>query len=69
MDAIKKLEHGTAWTKSSWSEGADDCVEIAITPVVGLRDSKDPDGPTLCFNRSEWIAFLKGAKAGEFDIA
>lgn len=32
-----------------------------------LRDSKDPTGPRLPFDAAEWAAFLRAAKAGEFD--
>lgn len=34
---------------------------------VGVRHSKDPDGPVLQFTKEEWYAFLAGAKAGEFN--
>lgn len=45
------------------------CVEVAdVDEGVLIRDSKDPDGPMLSFNRAEWSAFLAGAKAGEFDL-
>lgn len=37
------------------------------TPVILVRDSKDPDGPHLHFTRGEWDAFVNGVKAGEFD--
>jgi Domain of unknown function (DUF397) len=32
-----------------------------------VRDSKDPAGGVLVFTRAEWLAFLGGAKDGEFD--
>jgi hypothetical protein len=35
--------------------------------MVGVRDSKDLNGPVLRFSREEFAAFLAGAKAGEFD--
>jgi hypothetical protein len=34
-----------------------------------MRDSKDQDGPVLCFTVEEWKAFVAGVKAGEFDLA
>ncbi|MFJ4845989.1 DUF397 domain-containing protein [Streptomyces sp. NPDC088733] len=45
--------------KSSFSE-PDDCIEVArpATGPVWVRDSKDPHGPVLAFDRSEWAAFL-----------
>lgn len=57
-----------AWRKSSFSGGGGNCVELApFGDEIGVRDSKDPTGPILRFTRSELLAFLDGAKAGEFD--
>ncbi|MFB4285980.1 DUF397 domain-containing protein [Nonomuraea sp. MTCD27] len=57
------------WSKSSFSGQGDNCVEVADLPHGGraVRDSKDPDGPVLKFTASEWEAFRRGMKAGEFD--
>lgn len=58
------------WKKSSRSNGSggNNCVEVAfLDDGVAVRDSKDPGGPALLFNRAEWAAFLGGAKDGEFD--
>jgi hypothetical protein len=35
--------------------------------MVLVRDSKDPAGPRLAFTAAEWVAFLAGVKACEFD--
>jgi hypothetical protein len=35
--------------------------------MVGVRDSKDPDGTPLHFSPAEVAAFIKGVKRGEFD--
>jgi hypothetical protein len=36
--------------------------------TVAVRDTKDAgSGPVLLFTRTEWEAFLDGAKKGEFD--
>ncbi|MFC0530416.1 DUF397 domain-containing protein [Phytohabitans kaempferiae] len=54
------------WRKSSQSMNGD-CVEFApLAEVVGVRDSKDPTGPVLVFTRSQWRAFVDGAKDGDF---
>lgn len=57
------------WRKSSYSSGNGNCVEIASTETaVGVRDSKQGGhGPTLEFSRSEWDAFIRAIKDGEFD--
>jgi Domain of unknown function (DUF397) len=33
---------------------------------VGVRDSKDPQGPILSFTSAEWLAFANGMAGGEF---
>lgn len=59
----------TRWIKSSFSEPATQCVELAVADgQVGVRDSKLGDAsPVLSFTPGEFRAFLSGAKAGEFD--
>lgn len=59
------------WFKSSRSDaqGAQ-CVEVAQLPdAVGVRDSKDQDGPVLAFGPDAWRGFVSGVKSGEFDLA
>ncbi len=58
------------WTKSSLSHANGNCVEVTDLPdgQVGMRDSKDANGPVLRFPSEEWRAFLNGARNGEFDI-
>lgn len=49
---------GAEWRKSSYS-GDNACVEIAVAPGrVLMRDSTDPDGPTLAVPGAAWRAFL-----------
>ncbi len=58
------------WQKSSFSGYNGSCFEIARLPSdrIGVRDTKDRgSGPVLVFNQDEWIAFMAGLKAGEFD--
>ncbi len=58
-----------AWFKSSYSSGAEgNCLEAAgLSLEVGIRDSKDKEGPALVFPRSTWTAFVAGVCAGELD--
>jgi hypothetical protein len=57
------------YTKSTFSgDGA--CVEVRLLDdgIVALRDSKDTSKPPHLFSRPEWIAFVAGVRAGEFDL-
>jgi hypothetical protein len=63
--------NGLSWTKSSHCSN-NACVEVAIANEEGdvlVRDAKDPNGPTLRFDSTEWRAFLAGARIGEFDLS
>lgn len=57
------------YTKSSFS-GMGGCVEVRLLNDgnVAVRDSKDPAKPAHEFTPREWAAFLKGVRAGEFDL-
>jgi len=60
---------GFGWVKSSLSFSNGNCVEVTALPSggVGVRNSRDPDGPVLRFTPAEWRAFIGGARLGEFD--
>ncbi|WP_067670333.1 DUF397 domain-containing protein [Nocardia miyunensis] len=62
---------GAKWYKSSRSSSTKDCVEVAHLDegMVGVRDSKNPTGPALVFEPSEWDAFTQGVQGGTFDRA
>lgn len=48
------------WRKSSRSGTRLNCVEIARTSeAVAVRDSKDPNGPTLVVSPATFAHFLK----------
>jgi hypothetical protein len=57
------------WIKSSLSFSNGNCVEVASLTgdEIGVRDSKDSEGPVLRFTSDEWHAFLGGVRNGEFD--
>lgn len=49
------------WRKSSYSGSNGDCVEIGWPAAgVAVRDSKQPNGPTLTFPTDTWRTFLTG---------
>ena len=58
-----------SWVHAAASPDGAQCVEAGRCPHGDwlVRDSKDPAGPVLKFTEAEWDAFLKGARAGEFD--
>jgi hypothetical protein len=59
----------SSWVKSSLSFANGNCVEVANLPngEIGVRDSKNSEGPVLHFTPDEWHAFLGGVRNGEFD--
>lgn len=59
----------TPWAKARRSNNGGNCVELRRNgDRVEVRDTKDAgDGPILRFTRSEFDAFLDGARNGEFD--
>jgi hypothetical protein len=58
----------TPWIKASASTGGTQCVEMRRADgAIEVRDSKNPDGPTLAYTAAEFAAWLDGAKKGEFD--
>ena len=68
-DSPQRPDSGPRWTKSSLSFSNSNCVEVAdlADGQIGMRDSKDPEGPVLRFTPGEWHAFLGGVRNGEFD--
>ena len=57
------------WFTSSFSGGnGDSCVEVAFLPgAVAVRDTKDRTQPAHRYPAADWVAFLAGVRAGEFD--
>ena len=58
-----------AWIKSSLSYANGNCVEVSALEqgTVGVRNSRDREGPVLRFTPAEWRDFLGGVRLGEFD--
>jgi hypothetical protein len=60
----------TVWRKSSRSQGAQNCVEVArLTELTAVRDSKAPTGPALLFTAPQWSSFLVSVKHGRLGVA
>jgi hypothetical protein len=62
--------NGAIWRKSSRSgNNGGNCVEVAnLDQVVAVRDSKNPEGPTLALTRSDWRTFIASVRDGSFDL-
>ncbi|MDH6435707.1 hypothetical protein M2158_004184 [Streptomyces sp. SAI-144] len=53
------------WRKSSYSGGANDCVEIAaLGDHAAVRDSKDIDRVPLLFSKAAMCALVGGVASG-----
>ncbi|MGW3783112.1 DUF397 domain-containing protein [Micromonospora chokoriensis] len=53
------MERDGVWRTSTRSGSEGDCVEVAgFAETVGVRDSKDRQGPVLTFTPSAWTAFV-----------
>ncbi|MFI1017576.1 DUF397 domain-containing protein [Streptomyces sp. NPDC020965] len=57
---IAALTPESAWFKSSYSNDSGGvCVEVAtLTTHVGIRDSKDKQGPALVVPATTWTNFI-----------
>ena len=54
------------WRKSSRTEGANNCVELACCADGGgaVRDSKNRSGPVIALPEAGFVAFLRSVRAG-----
>jgi uncharacterized protein DUF397 len=62
---------GAVWRTSSRSNDQGLCVEVAdnlarTAGLVAVRDSKDPQGPTLAVSPPGWTAFVGAIRVGRF---
>jgi hypothetical protein len=58
-----------AWRISSFSGDQGSCVQMALAADgrIAVRNSNRPEAGTVYFTRREMDAWVRGAKAGEFD--
>jgi phosphoribosyl-AMP cyclohydrolase len=68
-DHVGDLSDDLKWRISSFSGDQGSCVELALARDgrVAVRNSNDRDAGTVFFTRREMEAWVRGAKAGEFD--
>ncbi|WP_328359931.1 DUF397 domain-containing protein [Streptomyces sp. NBC_00445] len=53
------------WFKSSYSDNeGGNCVEVALSTTIHIRDSKVPDGPQLHLTAPAWKAFISAVQPG-----
>ena len=56
-----------SWRTATISGGTN-CVQVkSLDGMIVVGNSRLVDGPFLSYTHDEWIAFLDGAKKGEFD--
>ena len=63
------------WSKSTFSDQGTGCVEVRFAEndndggvFAQVRSSRQPDGPVLVFDRTEWEAFELGMFNHEFEM-
>ncbi|MFC8368247.1 DUF397 domain-containing protein [Streptomyces sp. NPDC057239] len=53
------------WIKSSYSDDeGGNCVEVAVSGAIRIRDSKNPSGPELRIAAPTWSAFVSAVQPG-----
>lgn len=57
------------WRKATASQGSQGCVELAkVAGAIGIRDSKNPEGPKLFIDREAWRDLAGQVSRGELDL-
>jgi hypothetical protein len=68
MSPHDQYQHAT-WRKSSYSQGATQCVEAAaIDGKTAIRDSKDPGGPVLLLGSAQMRALVRAIRTGQLGL-
>jgi hypothetical protein len=50
------------WRKATYSNGGENCVEVANVDGVTVRDTVDRQGPMLTFSAEAWRTFVDRLK-------
>jgi hypothetical protein len=61
-----------AYKKSQRSNSFSNCVEVDLELAegqVGVRDTKDREGPALAFSHDAWASFIAAVKGGQIRSA
>ena len=67
MSHVARQTQQTAWRKATFCQ-TKECVEVAQqNGMIVLRNSKEASGGVLHYTTEEWLPFVRGIKAGEFD--
>jgi len=63
------IEFDTGFQRSSFCHNGN-CVEVAADRdgSIAVRDAKNVQQQALRYTTEEWVAFVRGVKAGEFDF-
>jgi hypothetical protein len=51
------------WRKASRSANTDNCVEVALGRIVGVRDTKDRPGGELAVESGAWQALIAAVRS------
>ncbi len=68
VSEVEQKREVVTWQKARASMSNGNCIEVAsYGGGIAVRDSKNPNGPTLFYTASEWQCFIQGVREGDFD--
>lgn len=50
------------WRKSSYSQANSECVEVAVSEEIGVRDTKNREAGQLTVSREAWQGVLAAVR-------